>query len=36
MDQELWQVVRIREGKGIFLRFFGSEAEALESVGLVE
>jgi ketosteroid isomerase-like protein len=36
MDQEVWQVVRIREGQGIFLRFFSSEAEALEAVGMVE
>jgi len=36
MDRTLWQVARIRQGKGIWWRFFSSEAEALEAVGLQE
>jgi ketosteroid isomerase-like protein len=36
MDQEVWQVVRIREGQGTVVRFFGSEVDALEAAGLSE
>jgi len=36
MDRTLWQVARIRQGKGIWWRVFSSEAEALEAVGLQE
>ena len=36
MDRTLWQVARIRKGKGIWWRFFSSEADALEAPGLRE
>jgi hypothetical protein len=36
MDQEVWQVGRLRDGKVIGWRFFRSESEALEAAGLRE
>jgi ketosteroid isomerase-like protein len=36
MDQTVWQVGEYRHGKAIGWRFFGSEEEALEAVGLRE
>jgi hypothetical protein len=36
MDQPVWQVADYRHGKVIWWRFFRSQAEALEAVGLPE
>jgi ketosteroid isomerase-like protein len=36
MDQAVWQVARLRDGKVIWWSFFSSEAEALETAGLRE
>jgi ketosteroid isomerase-like protein len=36
VEQSLWQVVKLRHGKLVWWRSYGSEREALEAVGLSE
>jgi hypothetical protein len=35
-ERSLWQVVEVRDQKGVWWRAFGTEAEALEAAGLSE
>jgi ketosteroid isomerase-like protein len=36
MDQTIWQIAELRQGKVVWWRFVGTETEALEAVGLSE
>lgn len=36
IDEELWQASKVRDGRVVWWRNFGTEAEALEAVGLPE
>jgi ketosteroid isomerase-like protein len=36
VEQALWQVIRFRDGKAVWFHGYGSQADALEAVGLSE